>query len=134
MPPIIYPSTQHKHLSPRRSYAKNASQNYTPASSRATMIIGIVFGVTIFLILLLAFWYHGCLGRWSRKAARDKRKGYGKVEDGALEGAAIVSAVDGIHDMGPEDIGSGMVTVSISGGGGGDFGGGGGGSGDCVVM
>lgn len=36
------------------------------------MIIAIVFGVTVFLILLLALWYYGCLCCLSRKKRKNR--------------------------------------------------------------
>lgn len=122
----------HLPLSLQRRCDDLTSSLCKPASSRANLIIGVVFGVVMLLILLLAFWYYGCLCCWSRKAAQKKKDGYNKVEEG---------------ESGPT-IWAGSIAVdtsagtSYTGGGGGGGGsslniagdGGGGGGVDCVVM
>ncbi|KAF2011306.1 hypothetical protein BU24DRAFT_278246 [Aaosphaeria arxii CBS 175.79] len=129
-----------------------------PATPRQTIIIAACFGVAIFLILLLAFWYHGCLGKCSRKGSRrGKGKGQGKYSkmdavEGGLAGAGMGYEVyNGVTSGGgggggnSYSLGGGGVVGGGSGGGsggglgGGAGSGGGGGDGgiggsDCVVM
>lgn len=113
-----------------------------PATPRQTIIIASVFSVLVILILLLAFWYWGCLCCLSRKRYQRVSK---EEQTPGVPDAVAIGVIESAPHVGNKG-GNGSKTQTMSGVGGGHtgggsnnaVGGGGGGSGgsifDCNVM